>query len=199
MPIHMGFGREMVFQRLFKRGFFGKAPERVAAEALYETIVEQARRPMLYETLGVPDDFNGRFEALVLHVHLVLRCLKGTDQATRTAQSLFDTLFHDMDRTLRAIGVGDMSVGKKVKQMGAAFYGRVGAYEAALADGTEDRVAAALAKNMLGEEGEAEAQASPHAAALARYVIDQADTVAAQPLDDLLQGRVRFMSLEPAG
>lgn len=197
----------MVFQRLFKRGFFGKPPERVAAEALYETIVEQARRPMLYETLGVPNDFNGRFEALVLHVHLVLRCLKGNDQATRTAQSLFDTLFHDMDRTLRAIGVGDMSVGKKVKQMGAAFYGRVGAYEAALADGSPDRVAAALAKNILGQEGaggETEAapttpKTTPQAAALAQYVIEQAEGVAAQPLDDLLQGRVQFKNLEPTG
>jgi cytochrome b pre-mRNA-processing protein 3 len=188
----------MVFQRLFKRVFFGKAPERVAAEALYETIVEQARAPMLYETLGVPDDFNGRFEALVLHVHLVLRCLTGNDQATRTAQSLFDTLFHDMDRTLRAIGVGDMSVGKKVKQMGAAFYGRVGAYEAALADGTPERVAAAIDKNLLGKENADPATASPEAAALARYVMEQAEGVAAQPLEDLLQGRVRFKTLEPA-
>src|SRR3546814_5649296 len=45
---------------------------------------------------------------------------------------LFDILFDDMDQTLREIGVGDLSVGKKIKALASSFYGRVAAYEEGL-------------------------------------------------------------------
>ena len=70
---------------------------------------------------------------LVLHAHLVIRRLAADGRATQ-AQELFDTLFLDMDRTLRLMGVGDMSVGKRIKDMTRAYYGRTTAYESALAD-----------------------------------------------------------------
>lgn len=183
----------MVFQRLFKSGLWGTAPERAAAEALYAAAVDQARLPTLYTRHGVPDSFEGRFESLVLHVHLILRRLGADPRGEKPAQALFDTLFHDMDRTLRAAGVGDMSVGKKVKQMGAAFYGRVNAYEPALAAGDHEGLAAALARNVTGEE-------APHPVAgrLADYTLRQAAYVDAQLVDELLAGRVGFLSADPA-
>jgi cytochrome b pre-mRNA-processing protein 3 len=39
-----------------------------------------------------------------------------------------------MDRSLRELGVGDLSVGKKVRKMAEAFYGRVAAYDKALSE-----------------------------------------------------------------
>ena len=110
--------------------------------ALYRAIVAQARLPVFYQALGVPDTVDGRFDLLLLHVLLVMRCLP---DAAR--QSLFDLLFLDMDRNLREMGVGDMSVGKRIKPMLEAFYGRAKAYEAALADG-EGALAAALGRNL---------------------------------------------------
>jgi cytochrome b pre-mRNA-processing protein 3 len=38
------------------------------------------------------------------------------------------------DEALRDIGTGDLSVGKKIRKMGEAFYGRAKAYDEALAD-----------------------------------------------------------------
>ena len=39
-------------------------------------IVTQAREPLFYRDLGVPDTVNGRFDLLVLHLWMVLRRLK---------------------------------------------------------------------------------------------------------------------------
>lgn len=182
----------MVFQRLFKSRFLSPGADKAAAEALYTAIVAQARHPHLYVELGVADDIDGRFEAVVLHMHLVLRRLGQDKSGSAVAQALFDAMFYDMDRSLRAIGVGDMSVGKKVKQMGAAFYGRVGSYEAALASADRAALADALARNVAGD-GQMSQQQS---AAFAVYVERQVAALAEQPINDLMGGRVRFVDPE---
>jgi len=49
---------------------------------------------------------------------------------------------------LREMGVGDLSVGKKVKVMWEAFHGRASAYTQALDAGDSALLAAALARNV---------------------------------------------------
>ncbi|MGB1548449.1 MAG: ubiquinol-cytochrome C chaperone family protein, partial [Alphaproteobacteria bacterium] len=95
-----------------------------SARTLYTQIVAQARRKEFYTAGGVPDTLDGRFEMLALHAFLVLYRLKRLD-ADELAQALFDMMFADMDENLREIGVGDLSVDKRVKRMVSAFYGRV--------------------------------------------------------------------------
>lgn len=169
----------MVFERLFK----GRRHQR-PAEAVYDAVVAQARCPVFYTDYGVEDGFEQRFDLLVLHVHLVVRRLAGGGDPAR-AQELFDALFFDMDRTLRAIGVGDMSVGKRIKDMIRAYYGRTAAYDSALDDPVA--LAMALARNVFGAE-----TPGPGAARLARQVRATVDALAAQPVADLAAGRVRF-------
>ena len=53
-----------------------RAPPRGTIEAIYGMIVTQAREPLFYRDLGVPDTVNGRFDLLVLHLWMVLRRLK---------------------------------------------------------------------------------------------------------------------------
>ena len=90
-----------------------------------------ARHPVAYAEWGVPDTLDGRFDMITLHTFLVLDRLKGEDRAFR--QELVDEFFRDMDRSLREMGVGDLSVGKKVRKMAEVFYGRLAAYDKALA------------------------------------------------------------------
>src|SRR3546814_18727724 len=71
------------------------------------------------------------------------------------AQALFDHMFADMDYNLRELGVGDLSVGKKVKQMAQGFYGRATAYESGLAAGEEAELGDALRRNLYGDIGRA--------------------------------------------
>ncbi|WPZ33266.1 ubiquinol-cytochrome C chaperone family protein [Thalassobaculum sp. OXR-137] len=143
--------------------------------------------PAFYADFEVADQLEGRFDLLVLHLHLVIRRLSATDDpaARKIAQALFDTFFHDMDRTLRAMGVGDMSVGKKVKDMVRAYYGRCAAYEEALTG--EGDLAEAIRRNVY--EG---AQHAPQAPALAAYVLRARDGIDALPLDALKRGAVSF-------
>lgn len=180
----------MVFERFFKR-----RNTKHAAAALYDSVVRQARRPELYTTLGVPDTIDGRFDVLVLHVHLILRRLRdeGSEAAT-FAQALFDALFFDMDRTLRAMGVGDMSVGKRVKDMIRAYYGRASAYDAALQDEDDTSLREVLGRNVF-----ARAPGADGGAALARYVRRSVEIIAAHSAHDIMTDGIQFPDPVPPG
>ena len=114
---------------------FRKPPARLRGtiEAIYGMIVAQAREPLFYRDLAAPDTVNGRFDMLLLHLWLVLRRLSPKDGAV--SQGLFDRFCSDMDDNLRELGTSDMKVPKKMREFGDAFYGRTGAYDAALAAG----------------------------------------------------------------
>jgi cytochrome b pre-mRNA-processing protein 3 len=125
-----------------------RAPSRGTIEAIYGMIVTQAREPSFYRDLGVPDTVNGRFDLLVLHLWLVLRRFKLADGGTGLSQALFDHFCDDMDANLREMGVGDLTVPKRMQAFGEVFYGRVAAYDLALSEGLEP-LAQALCKNIL--------------------------------------------------
>ncbi|MFY9290307.1 MAG: ubiquinol-cytochrome C chaperone family protein [Methylorubrum rhodinum] len=168
--------------------FFRRAQERRRTiRTLHQRIGEAARRPDLYEAMGVPDTVEGRFEALSLHVILVLRRLGHLPPpADEVAQGLIDSVFVQLDESLRELGVGDMGVSKRIKKLGASFYARAGAYGTALDAGDAPGLAAALARNVLARD-EAEA-----ADALAGYVRTSADALGSQDLDALLAQGPRF-------
>ena len=159
-----------------------------AGRKLYAATAAQARQPAFYLEGGVPDTNEGRFELYSLHVVLALHRLKGQGtEATETAQALFDTYVRSLDLALREIGVGDLSVGKKMRKLGEAFYGRVRSYDAALANLPEtEPLVAVIGRTVYAEGGEA------HAPALARYAAAAAETLAAQPLAAVLEGRLEW-------
>lgn len=173
----------MRLARLFRRD-----PTTAAAAGLYQRAVAQARLPAFYAAGGVPDSLDGRFELITLHVFVLLHRLKGAGQAgADLAQALFDTMFADMDAQLRELGAGDLGVPPRIKRMISGFYGRVAAYETALA-GTDEDLAEALRRNLYGT-------ADPGAAGLAgaaAYLRQAVAAIAAQPLDGLLRGEVSF-------
>jgi len=127
------------------------APPRGTIEAIYGMIVTQAREPSFYRDLGVPDTVNGRFDLLVLHLWMVLRRIRSTEGGADLSQALFDHFCDDMDANLREMGVGDLTVPKRMQAFGEAFYGRAAAYDLALLSGSE-AFAQALCKNILNGE-----------------------------------------------
>ena len=174
----------MTLRSLFQR----HRPQPKPDERLYLELVRQARQPVFYAALGVPDTLDGRFDLIVLHVVLVLLRLKAEGSAGEaTGQALFDMLFADMDRSLREMGVGDLSVGKRVKQMGKAVYGRLAAYEAGLAGG-QTELQAALARNLYGTVTPEPA----HVTAMAGYMRAAAADLATQSMAGLAAGTVSF-------
>ncbi|MGY4289566.1 cytochrome b pre-mRNA-processing protein 3 [Bradyrhizobium sp. LM2.7] len=121
-------------------------------EAIYGMIVTQARKPIFYRDLSVPDTVNGRFDLLLLHLWLLLRRLRTVSGGAELSQALFDRFCEDMDDNLREMGVGDQSVPKRMRAFGEAFYGRAKAYDEAVEDGGE-ALASAICKNILNGAG----------------------------------------------
>jgi cytochrome b pre-mRNA-processing protein 3 len=158
-------------------------------EAIYGMIVAQAREPLFYRSMGVPDTVNGRFDMLLLHMWMVLRRLRQLDGGAGLCQALFDHFCADMDANLREMGVGDLAVPKRMQKFGEAFYGRSAAYDSALAQG-DGPLAQALRKNIL-DGGDVE-QAG-QLAAYAKTVI-----AALAGLDDASAGRGAWRFPSPA-
>ena len=175
-----------MFARLFR-----KNPQKAAGARLYAQSVEAARHPALYGEEGAPDTVDGRFELIVLHASLLMRRLReGGPDGQAAAQAVFDAMFDDMDAALREMGVGDTSVGKKIKKMAQAFYGRASAYDAAIKDGDADALAAAIERNLF--EGERSVP-SPAARRFAALAMDGAGRLAEQDIVGMLAGeRPRF-------
>lgn len=166
---------------------FRHNPRREAVHAAYLRIVERAREPVFYTEWGVPDTLDGRFELLALHAFLVLNRLKQDHAATAPfAQDLFDTMFADLDRALREMGVGDLGVGRRVKEMAAGFYGRIVAYDKGLAE--PSLLLDALRRNLYGTATPTEAQLASAAA----YLTRQVSALRTAALPALLAGDVAF-------
>jgi cytochrome b pre-mRNA-processing protein 3 len=163
---------------------FAQSPARGVGARLYQAAVSQARQPALYAQMGAPDTGEGRFEVYSLHVALLLIRLRGQGAAAQGAsQALFDAYVSNLDHGLREMGVGDLSVGKKMRRLGEAFYGRLRAYQDALDVLPEaEPLRALIARTVLA--GAEDADPGP----LADYAARAHAALAAAPLEDLLDG-----------
>ncbi len=169
-------------------GFFRKR-QNPAVYILYNAIVEQARNPHFYSRLRVGDTIDGRFDMIILHAFLVFYRLRGEGAAaTSFGQEVFDLFFQDMDRNLREMGVGDVSVPKKIKKMASMFYGRAAVYSKALDDKDHDALAAAIDRNLFADVSDPMA-----AGAIADYMEASVASLSKQTADDILAGRVAWV------
>jgi cytochrome b pre-mRNA-processing protein 3 len=159
---------------------------RAVAAHLYALIVGHSRLERFYVEWGVPDSRDGRFEMIGLHAALVMRRLRSEGrQGQELAQALFDVMFVDMDRSLREIGVGDLSVGKYVKAMAQTFFARARSLDEPVATGEVGKVGEVLARNVYVTGTRPSEDA---VRALACYLVAQWKTLERQPGERLLEG-----------
>src|SRR5262245_24911585 len=154
--------------------------------ALYGTIVAQARLPCFYREYGVPDTVEGRFDLLVLHLSMVLDRFADEPRLRELGQALFDHFCTDMDRNLREMGVGDLSVPKHMQRVGEAFYGRAQVYRAGLGEKGQKALTVALERNIYGQETAGQATAGR----LAAYMREAVADLRAQPVSQVLAGKL---------
>jgi cytochrome b pre-mRNA-processing protein 3 len=158
---------------------------------LYAQAVAAAREPLFYAVYGVPDTLDGRFDLVALFAALVIERLRtASAPGPELAQAVFDAMFSDMEVTLREMGVGDLSVGKKVRKMWEAFHGRALAYGAALQGANEAGLAAAIARNIWRGKQPPEGVA----AFLARHALNIHRDLAGQSLEVLARGEIRLVA-----
>jgi len=159
----------------------------IAAD-IYNGLVAYARRPQFYLSYGVPDTMLGRFEMVCLHSFLLFRRLGKTDNAGRElSQDVHDLMFADFDRTLREQGIGDMGIGKRVKNLAKNLYGRIDAYETGLA-GEKAELAGALQRNLYASANPSDDEVE----AMIAYIKDAIEKLDVQQTSDIMLGRVIF-------
>ena len=157
------------------QNLFRTRPRERLGQPLYELAVRQARDPGFYTALGVADRIDARFELYTLHVLLlVMRLRDEGERGAEAAQALFDTYVSALDHALRELGVGDISVGKKMRKLGEAMYGRMTAYEPPLREGDQGTLATGLARNVFESDKPADGEA------LAAYALASRARLAAQ-------------------
>jgi cytochrome b pre-mRNA-processing protein 3 len=165
---------------------FGSNERRQRTDRLLAAITAEARRPVYFEVLGVPDTLDGRFDLMSLFGALVFRSLakKGRDGIT-LAQDTTDLMFSAFDDAIRSLGVGDSGIPRRVKTMGKAYIGRAKAYDEAITVGDLPALEQAIARNVYrGEAPEGVA------AALAAQAMAEAAILMALPLERFQAGEL---------
>lgn len=175
-----------ILKRMFRAR--GEGASEAAAWQCYRGLVARARTPDFYRACQVPDSVDGRFEMIVVHVFCILNRLKTEGEGGRDfSKHLTTVMMTDMDRNLREMGVGDLSVGKKVKFMSKALNGRLAAYDAGLAGGRAHLIEA-LKRNVYGTVTVTDAPVGR----LADDMIAVVRFLQAQALEPILSGRAAF-------
>lgn len=158
------------------------------ASKLYGAIVAQTRLPVFYQRFGVPDTLEGRFLILSLHLFVVHHRLKAEgESASGLAQDLPDRFTADMETVLREIGVGDLSIPKKVRGVAAAGASLLETLERAVGSG-DDAVVAVLTGALPPDQRPDEALSLR----LAHYVSEAIRALESQSMVALAAGDVRF-------
>ncbi len=122
-------------------------------EPLYFACVARARAPWFYLHAGMPDEIAGRFELVALHVSIMIHELERRGFHDY-GHGITEIMYKDFDRSLREFGVGDLSVGKKVRGMAEAFFGRAKAYGHAIDEGDVAIWCDALHRNLYRDDEE---------------------------------------------
>lgn len=160
-----------------------KSPQDSAAAALYRNIVVRAREPVFFLEWGVADTLDGRFDLLALHAFLAFESLRGRgDAAAALGSELADKIFTGFDEALRELGVSDFGMGRRIRNMADAFYGRIQTYGEAK---SAAELAAAIQRNLYrganGREDEARGLASYMIGARMHLCRDIAALIAGKP------------------
>lgn len=162
LPIALLKRKRINVFRLFRR-----SPNRDVIDRLHGEVMALARQPAFFAEYGVADTVEGRFEVLALVGALVVRRIEAMpDPGRDLAQDLTDSFFTHFDVALREIGVGDLTVPKKIKKMAQGWLGRGVAYREGLDQTDDAMLALGLARNVYGDETRA---GEPQILRLARY------------------------------
>lgn len=147
-----------MFGRLFKNKN-KQYPIKTISKSLYEAAVLNSREAMFYEHMGVPDTFDGRF----------------------------DSMFVNMDQTLRGRGDGDVGVPKHIKRMMKAYNGRMRVYEDAVSK-SDLSLEEALKRNLYGTVDIVDLSK------MKDYVMSNLDDKSSQRIEKILQGHIVFIN-----
>ena len=163
------------------------------SRVLYKLIVEQARTKAFYINLKVPDTIDGRFELVVLHFFLLERRLdKKIKKDQLIYKELLEIMYKDFDMSLREMGVGDLSVKKKIYHITEAFSGRLFAYREFSKKNNINEIRATIKRNIYGTIKNIDEK---YIKILKAYIFDSMDYLDKIKIDKVSENSAIFLDL----
>tara|TARA_R110002072_G_scaffold177765_2_gene333796 strand:- start:140 stop:724 length:585 start_codon:yes stop_codon:yes gene_type:complete len=192
-----------MFGMLFKQKTNKTQSQHKVVNDLYVGALTHTRMADFYESFGVPDSFDGRFDLLLLHIFLILHPLQGQENYDDLSQALFDETFRNMDQTLREIGIGDVGIPKHMRRMMKAFNGRMHAYQMAIAPESlqghdieglvPTTLDQALRRNLYGTISQDEGFDNAHLEKMMAFIHSNLGHKTDEDIQALLNGHVKFV------
>ena len=110
----------MLINRI-KKFFFKENLNQKQIKNIVENIIQISDSEIFYKKYKIPRNFSSKFEIIILFIFLIFNRFKNDKNSEIKLQQIYDFLFDYVDSSLREVGVGDLSVGKKVIELAKIF------------------------------------------------------------------------------
>ena len=87
---------------------------------LYSILLSLSRNKFFYQKVNLPDTFETRVYLMFLHFSIILIIYK--KKKIKFDQKVYDYFFHNIENNLRELGLGDVAVNKKMKELNTILY-----------------------------------------------------------------------------
>jgi len=87
---------------------------------LYNTLLTLSRNIFFYKRIGLEDSFETRIYLMFIHFSILMIIFK--KKGKKFDQKLYDIFFNKIEYNLREIGIGDVTVNKKMKEFNKILY-----------------------------------------------------------------------------
>ena len=87
---------------------------------LYNTALNLSRNLFFYKELGLKDTFETRIYLMFIHFSIFMIIFKKKN--SKFDQDSYDNFFHSIEKNLRELGFGDVTVNKKMKDFNKILY-----------------------------------------------------------------------------
>lgn len=87
---------------------------------LYSILLSLSRNKFFYQNINLPDTFQTRIYLMFMHFSVMLIIYR--KKGKKFDQKSYDHLFHNIENNLREMGLGDVSVNKKMKDLNKILY-----------------------------------------------------------------------------
>ncbi len=88
---------------------------------MYNKLVEFSRKIFFYEDIKLEDTAETRVYLIFFHFSIILKVFK-VKSYSNFPQNIYDNMFQNIEYHLRELGLGDVSVNKKMKVLNQCFY-----------------------------------------------------------------------------
>ncbi|MBF0096512.1 MAG: ubiquinol-cytochrome C chaperone family protein [Magnetococcales bacterium] len=117
--------------------------------AIHDGIIDRVLRIIQQDDLQLTDNFDLRFDLLILLVSRVLRHLHGLGHHLPLSQALWELTFESLEESLHDRGVTDIRMAARMRTLLQNGTGRRNAYLTAWDAKTEQPIREAIARNVL--------------------------------------------------